>query len=51
VINYILKNVQKNLNTFNQKEIVDMSGLVQGVYLYKVVQNNLLISAGKIVKE
>jgi len=41
----------KNLSSQKQEEVVDISGFAQGLYLYKVVQNNLLVSTGKIIKE
>ena len=41
----------KNLSGQKQKEVLDISGFAQGLYLYKVTRDNLLISTGKIVKE
>lgn len=41
----------KNLSSQKQEEEIDVSKFSLGLYLYKVVQNNVLISAGKFVKE
>lgn len=41
----------KNLSNQKQEEEINIGGLSNGLYLYKVVQNGILISAGKLVKE
>lgn len=43
--------IASNLSNSKQKEIVDIHNLVKGVYVYKVLQKNSVISTGKIIKE
>jgi len=43
--------VVKNLISGKQKEVMDIRSFSQGVYLYRVVQNNIPISTGRIIKE
>jgi Secretion system C-terminal sorting domain len=43
--------ITKNLSIQKQKEGIDIEHLSQGVYLYRVVQGGVQISAGRIIKE
>jgi len=42
--------VIKDLSNRKQEEEIDIGGLAPGLYLCKVLENNILISAGKIIK-
>ena len=43
--------ISKELPFDKQKETVDISNLPQGVYVYKVVQDGVMIATGKVIKE
>ncbi|MBS1525535.1 MAG: T9SS type A sorting domain-containing protein [Bacteroidetes bacterium] len=40
-----------NLSAAKQEEVIDVSGFSPGMYLYRVMQNDLPISSGRIIKE
>ena len=41
----------KTLKSGKRNETIDIRSLSQGLYLYKVIQNNLIISTGRIIRE
>ncbi len=51
-VDSIMENLNDGSNHLKDHvDIVDVHGLLPGMYLYKVLQNDVLIATGKIIKE